>query len=106
MLSYYYVEGRGRRLLAYRSCSSPNQVPLQRPVLNTPKARETSWAVIKERTVLYYSSGKRAGHARTPIFSLSRPLVPVRSNPRDVIFLRLVSRCADKLELTLLFASA
>ncbi|GFN87074.1 hypothetical protein PoB_001358000, partial [Plakobranchus ocellatus] len=48
-----FAEGRGRRLLAYRSCTSPNQVPLQRPVSNKEKARGASWAVIKESTVLH-----------------------------------------------------
>ncbi|GFO25547.1 hypothetical protein PoB_005205200 [Plakobranchus ocellatus] len=67
----HYAEGRGRRLLAYRSYSSPNQVPLQRPVINKKKPRGTSWAVIKESIVLPYSSDKKAGHACTPILRSS-----------------------------------
>ncbi|GFO40530.1 hypothetical protein PoB_006703500 [Plakobranchus ocellatus] len=55
-----YTEGRRRRLLAYRGCSSPNQVPLQRSVINKQKARGTSWAVIKESSVLSYTSDKKA----------------------------------------------
>ncbi|GFN92891.1 hypothetical protein PoB_001939700 [Plakobranchus ocellatus] len=74
---HYYVQGRGRRLLAYSICSSPNQVPLHRSVMNEQKARGTSWAMIKESTVLSNSSDEKAGHARTPILSLSIPIVPV-----------------------------
>ncbi|GFN91869.1 hypothetical protein PoB_001837500 [Plakobranchus ocellatus] len=57
--------------------------------INKQKVRGTSWAVINESTVLSYSSDKKAGHARTPILSLSRPIVLVRGNPRDVITFRL-----------------
>ncbi|GFO44333.1 hypothetical protein PoB_007083800 [Plakobranchus ocellatus] len=74
----YYVEGRGRQLLAYRSCSSHNQISLQRPVIKKEKARGTNWALIRESFVLYYSSDKKAGHARKPIVSLSRLIVPVQ----------------------------
>ncbi|GFO07502.1 hypothetical protein PoB_003400700 [Plakobranchus ocellatus] len=66
-LAYYYADGRGNRLLAYPSCSSPNQLPLQRLVIYKQKARGTSWVMIKESIVLSYSSGKKAGHASTPI---------------------------------------
>ncbi|GFN80366.1 hypothetical protein PoB_000687200 [Plakobranchus ocellatus] len=59
------------------------------------KARGTSWAVIKESTVLTYSSDKKAGHARTPMLSLSRPIVPVQGKPRDVITFRFVFRCTQ-----------
>ncbi|GFN95706.1 hypothetical protein PoB_002221200 [Plakobranchus ocellatus] len=69
----YYAEGRGRRLPAYRRCSSPNQVPIQRPVMNKEKARGTNWALIRESIVLSYSSDNKAGHS-----SLSRTIVPVR----------------------------
>ncbi|GFN79653.1 hypothetical protein PoB_000615900 [Plakobranchus ocellatus] len=62
--NYYYAEGRGHQLLAYRSCSSPNQVPLQRPVINKQKARGTSWAVFKKSIVLSYSSHKMTGYFR------------------------------------------
>ncbi|GFO19532.1 hypothetical protein PoB_004603700 [Plakobranchus ocellatus] len=93
---YYYADGRGRRLLAYRSCSSPNEVPLQlqRPVINKQKVRGTSWAVIKESTVLSCSSDKRVAHARTSMLSLPKPHRPCRGNPHDVITLRSVFRCA------------
>ncbi|GFO26519.1 hypothetical protein PoB_005302400 [Plakobranchus ocellatus] len=69
--SYYSTEGHCHRLLAYCSCSSPNQVLLQRPIINKQKARGTSWAVNKESTVLSYSSDKKTGHARRPILAPS-----------------------------------
>ncbi|GFN93890.1 hypothetical protein PoB_002039600 [Plakobranchus ocellatus] len=52
----YYAEGHDHQLLAYRSCSSTNQIPLQRPVINKQKARDTSWAGIKESTVVVMNS--------------------------------------------------
>ncbi|GFO09047.1 hypothetical protein PoB_003555200 [Plakobranchus ocellatus] len=64
----------------------PTQGPLQRPVIKKQKARGTSWAVIKENTVLSYSSGKKTGHARRPILILSLL--------RDTFTLRLALRCA------------
>ncbi|GFO17331.1 hypothetical protein PoB_004383600 [Plakobranchus ocellatus] len=87
---YYYAEGRGRRLLAYHSCSSPNQGPLQRSLINKQKARGTSWVVVKESTVLSYSSDKKAGHALTLVPSLPHCPCP---NPRYVITFRLVFHC-------------
>ncbi|GFO43936.1 hypothetical protein PoB_007044100 [Plakobranchus ocellatus] len=45
-------------LLAYRSYSLSNLGPLQRRVINRQKAKGTRWAVIRESTVLYYSSDK------------------------------------------------
>ncbi|GFN91828.1 hypothetical protein PoB_001833400 [Plakobranchus ocellatus] len=72
---------RGRRLLASRSCSSPNQVSFQRPVINKEKARGTSWAVIRVSIVLSYSSDNKEGDARTPILLLSRPIVTVQRIP-------------------------
>ncbi|GFO37094.1 hypothetical protein PoB_006359900 [Plakobranchus ocellatus] len=41
--------------------------------------------MIKESTVLTYSSDKEAGDARRPIPSLSRPIVPVRGKTRDLL---------------------
>ncbi|GFO41866.1 hypothetical protein PoB_006837100 [Plakobranchus ocellatus] len=58
------------------------------------KGRGTHWAVTKESLVLSYSSDKKAGHARTPMLSLPRPIVPIRGNPRDVITFQLIFRCA------------
>ncbi|GFN96117.1 serine/threonine-protein kinase ctr1 [Plakobranchus ocellatus] len=49
------------------------------------KARGMDWTMIRESTVLSYSSDKTAGHPCTPILSLSPSTVPVRGNPRDVI---------------------
>ncbi|GFO19899.1 hypothetical protein PoB_004640400 [Plakobranchus ocellatus] len=87
-------EGCGHQLPSYRSCSSPNQVPLQQPVINKQKARGTSWAVIKESTFLSYSSDKKVGHACTPILLLPKPhrLCPWESPWLN--HLRLVFCCA------------
>ncbi|GFN85995.1 hypothetical protein PoB_001250100 [Plakobranchus ocellatus] len=45
--------------------SSPNQVPLQRSVVNKQNARGTSWAVIRESTVLSKQEGKARLHTHT-----------------------------------------
>ncbi|GFN88748.1 hypothetical protein PoB_001525400 [Plakobranchus ocellatus] len=95
MLSLYYAEGRGHQLLAYRSCSSLNQVPLQRPVMNKEKARGTSWAMIRQSIVLSYSSDKKAGDARTPILLLPRPIFTVRGiSIKKSLSLPFIFRCA------------
>ncbi|GFN82056.1 reverse transcriptase [Plakobranchus ocellatus] len=89
-----------------RSCSSPNR--LQRPVINKQKASGTSWTVIKESTVLAYSSYKRAGHAH--ILLLPRPMVqsgriPVMQSFSYLSFAAKSAATLWNLEVTLLFAS-
>ncbi|GFN92534.1 hypothetical protein PoB_001904000 [Plakobranchus ocellatus] len=105
MLNYYYAEGRSRRLLVYRSCSSPNQVPLRRPAINKQKARGTSLAVIKKKNCIRQEGTARL-HIHTFAFS---PYHPCPGNPRDVISLRLVFLCTVNgtplLEVSLFFAS-
>ncbi|GFO01096.1 hypothetical protein PoB_002760100 [Plakobranchus ocellatus] len=74
--------------------SSPNQAPLQQPVIDKGKARGTSWAVIKESMVLFYSLDKKTGHARTPYLRFLASSSLSGGNPHDVITLPLVFRCA------------
>ncbi|GFO46820.1 hypothetical protein PoB_007332500 [Plakobranchus ocellatus] len=64
-----YAEGPGRRLRAV-VVRPPKLLYLQRSVINKQKGRSTSWAVIKESTVL---SGKKAGHARIPSLPKQAP---------------------------------